>query len=437
MEYSTENITVDVVKFVAEFQDSDYAQELKQKIKSYAQKAKLPGFRKGKLPQMMIKKIKPRFFQEVIVEKVDELFKEYQKSINRKPLLGPIVSNGDIKYPENDSVRHVKTELIVYFQPQFELNLEILKNLVKTKEIVTSQRLDREINQVRTKHRQFLPNEKDQKADEKYYSFLVIGKNGKKLPKPLKFSSKFLKDSKQLEIVNQYQVGDKFMLAIKKILGDDFKDWNESYNNQLTESQEVELSEIDLIVYPEFNHHLVKKEFPYMDDLTDENYKDLFKEELQKRLSKSDDHRFYREIIDYLIEQKLFSLDEKQILKFLNIQEEIKKPYTQEQLQQIQERECKKYAEQIIEEQIFDQEKLKIDQEVQKNAYYQSLYQVSLLQGFDFFRLNANSQQAAENWIEYNRDEIQYRTNKFVLETTIFNHLSEKFQFKEKEQKAS
>ena len=159
------------------------------------------------------------------------------------------------------------------------------------------------------------------------------------MPKPLKFSSKFLKDSKQLEIVNQYQVGDKFMLAIKKILGDDFKDWNESYNNQLTESQEVELSEIDLIVYPEFNHHLVKKEFPYMDDLTDENYKDLFKEELQKRLSKSDDHRFYREIIDYLIEQKLFSLDEKQILKFLNIQEEIKKPYTQEQLQQIQERE--------------------------------------------------------------------------------------------------
>ena len=145
------------------------------------------------------------------------------------------------------------------------------------------------------------------------------------MQKPLKFSSELLKDSEQLETVKQYQVGDKFILAIKKILGDDFKDWNESYNNQLTESQEVELSEIDLIVYPEFNHHLVKKEFPHMDDLTDENYKELSKEELQKRFSKSDDRRFYREIIDHLIEQKLFSLDEKQIFKFLNIEEDIKK----------------------------------------------------------------------------------------------------------------
>ncbi len=437
MEYSTENITDDVVKFTAKFRDSDYAQELKQKINSYAHKANLPGFRKGKLPQMIIKKIRPGFFQEVIVEKVDELFKEYQRSIDRKPLLGPIFSNGEIKYPEDDAVDHVTTELIVYFQPQFELNLEILKDLIKTKEIVTPQLLHREIDRMRVKYSQFLSNENDQKADEKYYSFFVFDKDRKKLQKPLKFSSKLLKDSKQLETVSQYQVGDKFILAIKDILGNDFKEWNRNYNNQLKESQEVELSQIDSIIYAEFNHYLVKKEFPYVEGLTEKNYKDLFKEELQKSLSKSDDHRFYQKIIDYLIEQKPFLLDEKQFFKFLSIKEEIKKSYTQEQLQQIQESEYKKYVEQIIEQQIFNQEKLKIDKDLQKNAYYQSLYQLSVSQGFDFFRLKANNQQAAENWIEHHRNEIQYRADKIVIETTIFNHLSEKYQFKEEEQKAT
>lgn len=431
MEYSTENITDDVVKFTATFDKNDYAKDLKQKIKSYALKAKIPGFRKGKLPSMMIHKIKPRFFQEVITEKVDDLFKQYQKSANRKILLGPIFSNGEFVYLGHESDQIVTAELLVYFQPLFELNLETLNNLVKTKRMVGQKLIDKEINRIRTKFRQILPNKRDQEDGETHYEFLILDKEGKKLQKPLKLSADFLRGRNQLALVKQYNVGDKLKLPIKKILGNDFEKWNEDYNNLLKETQEVELSKMEVIVYPEFNHHLVHKEFPYLEEVTDKNYMEVFKKELQKQYSKSDDVAFYREIINHLIEKKPFSIDNQQFSKFLSINNEIKKSYTDEQIHQMEEHERNMCVKQLIEQQIFNQEKLEIDNKMENTAYYQSLYQLSVLQGFDFFRLNAMNRKAAEDWIEKNKNEIQYRTNKLLLETTIFNHLIGKYKFKE------
>lgn len=434
MEYSTENITEDVVKFTVKFENNDYAKDLKQKIKSYAQKANLPGFRKGKLPQRIINKIKPGFFQEVITEKVDDLFRQYQKSVDRKTLLGPIFSNGEVKYPEDESDQNVTTELLVYFQPQFELNLETLKDLVKIKQMVGQKEIDKEIDRIRAKYRQTLQGGNDQEGDEKHYDFLVLDKDGKKLQKPLRFSADLLKEKKELSKINECNVGDKLSLPIKKILGKGFKEWNESYENQLRETNEVELSNIIVIKYPEFNPHLVQREFPYLEKVTKENYMELFKNELQKRYSKSDDRHFYQKIMDHLMERKAFSLDNQQFSKFLNIDDEIKKSYTEEQIQQMEENERDKYVKQIIEQHIFDQEKLAIDREMEKDAYYQTIYQLSYLQGFDFFKLNATNGRVAENWIKENEDEIRYRTNKFVVETTIFNHLSGKYKFREEEQ---
>ena len=70
MNLTTENIAAQELAIIIEIEASDYQPAAEAELKKYRQSANIPGFRPGKVPMGMIKKM---YGQSVTVETINKL----------------------------------------------------------------------------------------------------------------------------------------------------------------------------------------------------------------------------------------------------------------------------------------------------------------------------------------------------------------------------
>ncbi len=125
----------------------------KRTAAKFAKQAKLPGFRKGKTPQAVIKKkFGPAIRESVIQELVDEGWKALLSQEDLKPIAEPLVQ--DLKFDEGEPL---KFTVSVAVKP--ELNLQRLGgfSLVRKVVPVTDEMVDAQLEQVRHQHAPWVP----------------------------------------------------------------------------------------------------------------------------------------------------------------------------------------------------------------------------------------------------------------------------------------
>jgi trigger factor len=140
---------------------SEMEPHFEKSFKKYQKKAEIPGFRKGKAPISIIKRMYGNLLEQGSLEDVaNEVFKEYLDQNNIKPLgEGALI---DINYePKVIFTFKVKYEVKPDFKLEEYKGLEITKTVYK----VDEKMIDEEIEFIRSKHSKFEEAEKAENDD--------------------------------------------------------------------------------------------------------------------------------------------------------------------------------------------------------------------------------------------------------------------------------
>lgn len=116
-----------------ELSPADYSPAVKEEVKKYARKASMPGFRTGKVPNGLVKKmLGVGVVVDIVSKKVTE---ELQNFINEKDLsiLGePLpVEKRDESYFDVDCNKDLEFEFMLGLSPDFELDLDFSEAITK------------------------------------------------------------------------------------------------------------------------------------------------------------------------------------------------------------------------------------------------------------------------------------------------------------------
>ncbi len=290
MEIKTNNI--DSCKQEAEFEVSyeELTPHFEKAYKKYKNKLSVPGFRKGKVPVSMLKKMYKDVIEQGSLEDVsNDLFRDYLKN-NKVAILGE-GSLIDMDYEPG---------IIFKFKVQFEIKPEIelkqYKNLTINKTIypVTDKVIGDEIKYLRSKNCTYEDAEKA--ADDEFVVTLDVQKL----------------DDSGLPIIGQSENGVKFYLNDKhlnKELKDQLVDIEKGQEKILTltpkegempEKYNAKAEKIEKIILPELNKEFFDKF--YKDEANNEDeFMERVKKDLEKIYSDMSNQELRNNIVNELI----------------------------------------------------------------------------------------------------------------------------------------
>ncbi|WP_020533922.1 trigger factor [Flexithrix dorotheae] len=106
-------------------EESDYLPEFNKKIKEYSQKANIKGFRPGKVPAGMIKKMYGKGLKvEIINQQVYQKLNEYIKEEELPILFSPLLKGEALSEEEITSGNSFDFEFEVFLEPEIELPID-------------------------------------------------------------------------------------------------------------------------------------------------------------------------------------------------------------------------------------------------------------------------------------------------------------------------
>lgn len=290
MEIKTNSI--DKVKQEVEF-DIPYSEltpHFDKALVKYKNKVNIPGFRKGKAPVSMIKKMYGDMIEQGSLEDVaNDVFKEYLKN-NNVPILGEGVLV-DMDYQPKETF---KFKITYEVNPEFEVTAYKGFDVTKTIYPVNDHTIDDEIQYLRSKHSTY---EETQKAEDNEHVLTldiqklddagtpIIGQH----EKDMKF---YLSDDHMnKDLKNQlmgFSVGEERLLIIPV------------EGQEKPEKYQAAAMKIEKVVLPEMTSEFFKK--VYKEDIKDEaEFRNKIKEELEKIYFNMQEQELKNNIINELV----------------------------------------------------------------------------------------------------------------------------------------
>lgn len=305
MEFKVNNL--DKCKMEVEFDlsYSDLEPYFDKALKKYRDKATIPGFRKGKAPMAMIKKMYGELIETGSLEDIsNDVFRDYLNNNNINPLGEGVLV--DINYEPKQNLK---------FKVQYEIKPEI-ENLIykdfdvtKTIYPVDEHTVDDEIKYLRSKHCTYENAEKA--ADDEYVITLDVHKL----------------DENGIEIIGQHEKGVRFYLNDEH-LNKELKSQLESFkvdeekvltigSNDKKEIYKGKAIKIEKIILPELNEEFFKKVSKKEIKGVDE-FRKVIKDDLDKVYENIENQELHNNIISELIKLNDIPVPEVLVENILN-----------------------------------------------------------------------------------------------------------------------
>ena len=155
----------------------DYKGQVDEQVKKYARQAKMPGFRPGKVPKGMVRKMLGLgVVMEEVSKAVSQAISEHIRD-NKLQVLGdpmPTEMKGEDAF-DLECTKDIDFEFELGLAPEFELNLE-LKDPVKVFEVeIDDKILDKEIHDQRDRHGELIYPENVEMGDIVFGKLTVKG----------------------------------------------------------------------------------------------------------------------------------------------------------------------------------------------------------------------------------------------------------------------
>jgi len=294
--------------------DSETIEKAKSKvIKSIKENAVVNGYRKGKVPEEIIKtQFADKIKEEVLKEAVNNSYMEIMKELQLKIVTDPNIA--EIKYNENNEILY---KIIVEVAPEFEISdYKNIKIKEKKSGEITEKDIERELNKLR-QYRGTLKKAEHEKVKEGDFAVVSI--------------AAFIDNQAVAELTTEnytINVGSNTVLkeiedGIKGMKREEEKEikltFPEDYFNKNYAGKKalfkVKLNEINEMQLPEANDEFAKTigNFNSISEL-----KDKIKEELQKQIDIDLKNYKIDQIIEKLLQENDFDIPEGLVIMEMN-----------------------------------------------------------------------------------------------------------------------
>ena len=284
---------IDAVKQEVEFEltYADLTPYFDKEMGKYQKKAELPGFRKGKAPLSMIKRMYGEMIEQASLEEVaNEVYRKYLDENHVHPL-------GEAQMVDMDyqSKQLFKFKIKYEVKPEFELSDYKGVEINRTVHNIDAHMIDDEIKYLQSKHVKY---EEAEKADDNEYSITmdvqklddagveVIGENDK----DVKFYLNDPQINKEFkEQIEQITVGEERVLILP------------AQEEGKTEKYKVVCKKVDKVVFPELNEEFFKLIYKDEDIKTLDEFKAKVKTELEGIYKNISEQEIRNNIVSELI----------------------------------------------------------------------------------------------------------------------------------------
>ena len=338
----------------------DYGNKVDNVIKDYKSKINLPGFRKGHVPLSLIKK---KYEKAIVIEETNKILSESLNNYiidSKLKILGNPIPILDEKLDWNADVLIFKFE--IGLSPNLEVDLNFKNSLIYHKINVENKVIEERIDYLQQQYGELKDEKKISDTSELIFKFTS---KEEKIDKKMTLKLNQLKTKKIIDLVRKLNLNETFTFDLK----DFFKDHTQSIslsNKTIEEIKssiiniEAKLLSIQKRVKASLKESFFKKIYPNKSIKTLTRFKEEIRKSIQSQYDQQSDQKFLNDVTKKLIEEVKFNLPRKFLIKWL--QKRGEKEITLENATEEFEKSEKGLRYQLIEEEIINQNNLKVEE---------------------------------------------------------------------------
>ncbi|MGD1839484.1 MAG: trigger factor [Thermonemataceae bacterium] len=300
--------------------EADYQPKVAEKIKEYSKKAKLKGFRPGKVPTSLIKRM---YGKNILVEEVNGLLSTSLNNYLKENDISVVGEPLPAKDEEDQANWDAPSDFIFHFDigmaSSFDYNLdnfEITRHQIQ----VGDEQLEETLENLRKQHAQPIKPEVSEKGDFIYGALKQV--EGEFTVENAAIPTEQLKEAAEAAFV-----GLKAEDEVTFTMGEAFKDENAPKyilsvydEEQLKEMQgdfTLTVSEINRQVPAELNQEFYEKIFPGEEITEEEAFKEKVKEVMAENYQTEAENLLNRNVQDKMVEETEIALPEDFLKRWL------------------------------------------------------------------------------------------------------------------------
>jgi trigger factor len=323
-------ITIEVIS-------DDYSERVRKSLADISRKANMPGFRPGKVPVGIVRKM---YGQEVLREQLNKILQESIDQYineNKIQLLGyPLPIPADIIDFDPDKGHVYTFQFEIGRQPEINLNLN-LSGLVDYQVELDNDYLDKELKLLQNRFGKMTNTEVAESGDYLFGKIEEVDANGKVveggISNKFTLNPNFLDTLPSKDFPKGIKIGEVISLDLNKLLKGTKKRammLGMTLNRYNLEGQSKKIQftveKINHYEPAEINEELFKKVFPGNDTPENEaDFKSKLKESIEEYLNVEAKKLFVYELQEAIVAAHSFDLPESFLKKWLGQQEENKR----------------------------------------------------------------------------------------------------------------
>lgn len=353
----------------------DYEPRVENVLKDYRKKVNMPGFRPGKVPASLVKKM---YGKAVLVDEINKLVSENLSSYiteNKLDILGEPLPSEKQQTIDFDNDEQFKFSFDLGLTPEVEVKLTKREKLPFYNIEVTDDMLDGQKKNVTSRFGTTEPREEAGEKSMLKGDFVQLDQKGEPMEDGIKaedavMSTAIIKTEKEKKKIVGAKVGDEIVFEPKKAFPNDTEI---SYLLKISKEEAAELSgkfkftvkEITEYVDPELNQELYDKIFGPGKVTNEEEFTAQVKEDLENTLKMESEYKFTLDAKEKLMGKVDMKLPEdflKRWIKATNQNKE-EQDFSDEQIDQEMPRFLEDLKWQIIRNQLIKENDLKVEQQ--------------------------------------------------------------------------
>jgi len=343
MNITKESIDELTATLTVKIEKDDYESSVNEQLKNYRKKANMPGFRPGKVPASLVKKL---YGKAAVADEVNKVLSNSMSKyiIDEKlNILGdPLPDEEKQKKIDWDKNEDFEFVFDIALTPEFSIPIDKRNNFPYYKIIVDEKMIDQQKQNYAGQNGENKPVEKAEGKDTMKGNFIQLDENGNELANGIKAEDVLVAP----DVMKDEEIKKDFYSKVK---GDEIiVDLNKIYNNNATlisgllkitkeEAEKIKgnfkftISDILRFTPAEINEDLYKKIYGADTDIkTEDQFNAKIKEDLEKNLEMSSDYKFSIDSRDRLVEKIDMKLPEKFLKRWIK---ETNQKLTEEQIE--------------------------------------------------------------------------------------------------------
>ncbi len=333
-----ENIGLLNDKIVVNVTKEDYLPSFEKALKSYGKKANIPGFRKGMVPSSLIKKM---YGSSVLT---DEVLKAVEKELTKYVVDEKLnIFAHPLPLPENDA-RNINIDnpadyvfsFEVGLKPDFKLPDLATATVTNYQVKVTDEMIENELGRLRLRHGKMEDPETVTSEDNVLnIKFIEVDESGNPIETGIQKDNSLLVKYFSPAVREQWmgkKAGDHLILQLATAFEDREREWvlqdlalPKDDPESINKTFKVELTKVGLVVKADMNEEFFNTAYPSKNIKTEEELKNVIKEEMEQHWKRQGRHMLQHEIYHFLIDKTEIEFPETFLKRWLKQENEQKK----------------------------------------------------------------------------------------------------------------